>query len=720
MVSKKLQARKSHSVSISLIPIALLVLCVMGSIALVAESAATRQVRIELEREKHQVSQGFTYEAEGLLTTLARDEGLGDLVSTGQTRSDLEQALRSIVRRQSLDYALLLSRNDGVTLAETGDADTLALRNRTVQLLIDNSRMRSVEGTTIGIGREARVLQDGIGLVTLVTLPIGRNLVLISTRAMNAETLRRLSTMLVVPNLRAIIGRPTHDSGISISSLDNRNVMSVIWDPSRQASDILGELAIFGFVSTCIVAAVGVLLFGRIRRSTEEILRREAQASHEARHDALSGLPNRTVFIDALNENVEELSHRDSSLAVLLLDLDKFKDVNDTYGHAAGDRVLVEFGTRVRPLLRQTDVLARLGGDEFAVLLPSVRSHLDATRLAQAIVDVANRPFSIDGIDMRIGVTIGIALGPGDGTDSATLLRAADTALYRAKNEGRNRFNLYEHRMNEQERMRKLVDDELRGAIERDELTLVYQPQVHADTGRIASVEALVRWRHPVHGIISPVMFIAAAEERGLVVPLGEWVMRRAMRDASRWPKLRVGVNVSAVQFRQKDFVESVSRVLRECGAQSHQLELELTEGVLVEDADQAQAAMMELRALGVKLALDDFGTGYSSLIYLRRFAFDKIKIDKSFLDQMEATGESAILVHSVVHLGRALGLEVTAEGVETEEQRRFLQAVGCHLLQGYLFSKPIAAEQLDELMKIDGDISQIRTPPPPQQITAA
>ncbi len=702
--------------SLSLIPVALLVLCVMGSIALVAHSAAMRQVSVELQREKHQVTQSFNYEAEALLNALARDEGLGDLVQVGQSRAEVEKALGNLVRRQMLDYALLVSRTDGAVLGESGEADTLLQRARVAQLLVDNSRMRGMEGATIGIGREARVMQDGVSLLTLSTVPIGRNLVLLATRPITVSTLRRLSTMLAVPNLRLISGRSTLESSLPITSLDGRSTMSVIWEPARETSDILGELALFGFGGTCLVATVGVLLFRRIRRSTEEILRREAQASHEARHDALSGLPNRTVFIDALNENIDDLPHREHSLAVLLLDLDKFKDINDTYGHAAGDRVLVEFGARVRPLLRQTDVLARLGGDEFAVLLPSVRSHLDATRLAQAIVDAANRPFLIDGIDMRIGVTVGIALGPSDGTDSATLLRAADTALYRAKNEGRNRFNLYEHRMNEQERMRKLVDDELRGAIERDELTLVYQPQVHADSGRIASVEALVRWRHPVHGMISPVMFISAAEERGLIVPLGEWVMRRAMRDAARWPKLRVGVNVSAVQFRQKDFVTSVARVLKESAIHSSQLELELTEGVLVEDADQAQAAMMELRALGVKLALDDFGTGYSSLIYLRRFAFDKIKIDKSFLDQMEATGESAILVHSVVHLGRALGLEVTAEGVETEEQRRFLQAVGCHLLQGYLFSKPVSAEQLDELLKIDGDISRT----PPRQVSAA
>ncbi|MCA4910189.1 MAG: EAL domain-containing protein, partial [Methylobacterium sp.] len=641
--------------SIWLIPIALLVLSVVGSIALVAHSAATRQLSVELEREKHQLTQSFHYEAEGLLGVLSRDEGLGDLVSGNQTRAERERSLQNLLLRQDLDYAILVSRLDGVTLAEAGEADVIPQRARAALDLVDNSRMRGSEGATIGIGRDARVMQDGTGLLTFATLPVGRNFVLIATRPINTLTLRRLATMLALPNLRVVPGRSPLETSLPIAGQDGRAVMSVIWDPVREAADILRELALFGLIGTCVVATVGVLLFRRIRRSTEELLHREAQASHEARHDALSGLPNRTAFIDALKENMEHLPHLDHSLAVLLLDLDKFKDVNDTYGHAAGDCVLVEFGARVRPLLRQTDVLARLGGDEFAVLLPSARSHLDATRLAQAILDATGRAFVVDGIDIRIGVTIGIAIGPGDGTDSATLLRAADTALYRAKNDGRNRFNLYEHRMNEQERMRKLVDDELRGAIERNELTLVYQPQVHADTGRIASVEALVRWRHPVHGMIPPTTFIAAAEERGLIVPLGEWVMRRAMRDAARWPKLRVGVNVSAVQFRQKDFVTSVMRVLKECAVQSLQLELELTEGVLVEDADQAQAAMMELRALGVKLALDDFGTGYSSLIYLRRFAFDKIKIDKSFLEQMEATGESAILVHSVVHLGRAL-----------------------------------------------------------------
>ncbi|HUN10828.1 MAG TPA: EAL domain-containing protein [Rhabdaerophilum sp.] len=527
-------------------------------------------------------------------------------------------------------------------------------------------------------------------------------MIVVGLKAFTPLMLRRLSVVLSVPNLRVFRGLLLQDSSFTVQSLGTQPPLSLVWTPSRKASEMLADLAFFGLIASLAVAAIAVLVFKRFRASTEAILMREAKASHDARHDPLSGLPNRAVFCEMLADNIEDLPHRDSSIAVLLLDLDKFKDVNDTYGHAAGDKVIVDFGNRVRSLLRQTDVIARLGGDEFAVMQTGIHTHMETTRLAQAIIDAANRPFTMDGATMRIGVTVGISLAPDDGMDVATILRAADTALYRAKNEGRNRFALYEHRMTEAERIRKLVDDELRGAIEREELTLVYQPQVFADSGRIASIEALVRWRHPVHGLISPATFISAAEERGLIVPLGDWVMRRACRDAARWPGLRVGVNVSAIQFRQSHFPENVAQIIREANLEPHRLELELTEGVLVEDADQAEEAMMQLRAIGVKLALDDFGTGYSSLIYLRRFAFDKIKIDKSFLDSMEATGESAILVHSVVHLGRALGLEVTAEGVENEDQRRFLQAVGCHYLQGFLFSKPVSAETIDEMLRAE------------------
>jgi EAL domain-containing protein (putative c-di-GMP-specific phosphodiesterase class I) len=280
-------------------------------------------------------------------------------------------------------------------------------------------------------------------------------------------------------------------------------------------------------------------------------------------------------------------------------------------------------------------------------------------------------------------------------------MRLADTALYEAKSEGRNRYRLFQRQMDETIRMRKVVEDELRHAIENDELVLHYQPVFSADGESIVALEALVRWPHARRGLIAPTSFISIAEERGLVIPLGEWVLRRACEDGKRWPNVRIAVNVSALQFRHRDFVGSVMRAVTETGFEASRLELELTEGVVVEDADAAEAAMMELRAMGVHLALDDFGTGYSSLIYLRRFAFDKIKIDRSFLESMEATGESAILVHSIVHLGRALGLTVTAEGVETREQHRFLQALGCHQLQGYLFSKPVPADEIDLMMGI-------------------
>lgn len=693
------RAQKGQGASLSIVPIFLLVLCVMGSMALVANRAAERQQAYELDRERRQIAQTLSFEAERLMTTVSRDEALGELFQVERQRDRAERILAGLNRRQATDFAMLINRMEGEIVAEAGDAESFDQRRGFLRQFIENSRLRGLDASTLGIGREARSVQDGTHVINLASVPIGRNHVLVVTRALGANGFRRLSSMLAIPNLRAVPGTPTVETSYAIPNLGGTEQLAIVWSPSRFAADTLADLAFYGLFASIAIGIISIFLIKRMQASTAAILKREAKASHEARHDPLSGLPNRAVFCEKLAENIDDLVNRDTNIAVLLLDLDKFKDVNDTYGHAAGDKVIVDFGTRVKPLLKQTDLIARLGGDEFAILQTGIHSHLEPSRLAQAIIDATNKPFTMDGAHMRIGVTVGISISPDDGTDVATILRAADTALYRAKNEGRNRFALYEHRMTESERIRKLVDDELLRAIENDELTLAYQPQVHADTARIASVEALVRWRHPTHGLIAPGVFIAAAEERGLIVALGEWVMRRACQDAARWPGLRVGVNVSALQFRQANFVQDVNRIMRETNLESGRLEIELTESVLVEDADQAEAAMMELRAIGVKLALDDFGTGYSSLIYLRRFAFDKIKIDKSFLDSMEATGESAILVHSVVHLGRALGLEVTAEGVETEEQRRFLQAVGCHFLQGFLFSKPVPAETIDALL---------------------
>jgi diguanylate cyclase len=700
------KAKHAQGASLSIIPVFLLVLSVIGSMALVAQRAASRQETLELEREKRQLTQSLAYDSEMLLQQIARDEALGDLFHAQKDRERSERMLTSLLRRYGGDYGVLLNRNDGQVIAEKGEVEVQSPRADFIRRLIETSRMRSLEGPMIGIGRESRLLHDGKQALQLATLPVGRALVLVVTRPVTGTMLRRLSGILALPDLRLMSGQPDSASFFVIPGLDGED-MSLVWTPSRTASETLVDLSVYGAVAAVFVAMIAAMLFRSIRLSTAHILQREAKANFDARHDALSGLPNRAVFCDTLEQHLTTLDDSQRQIAVLLLDLDKFKEVNDTFGHAAGDKVIVDFGHRVRALLRQTDMIARLGGDEFAVLLPDSRGQNEVGRLAQAIIDATVEPFTKDGAALRIGVSVGVAFAPDDGKDMAGLLRAADTALYRAKNEGRNRFAFYEHRMTEAERMRKLVDDELRGAIENDELTLVYQPQINAETGKLASVEALVRWRHPQHGMISPALFVAAAEERNLIVPLGDWVLRRACADAGRWPGLRVGVNVSAIQFRQANFVAHVSDIAREAGLAPSNVELELTEGVLVEHADQAEEAMMRLRQAGFRLALDDFGTGYSSLIYLRRFAFDKIKIDKSFLDSLEDSGESAILVHSVVHLGRALGLEVTAEGVETEEQHRFLKAVGCHYLQGYLFSKPVTADAISAMLESEKATSE-------------
>ncbi|MFC7396579.1 putative bifunctional diguanylate cyclase/phosphodiesterase [Chelatococcus sp. GCM10030263] len=474
-----------------------------------------------------------------------------------------------------------------------------------------------------------------------------------------------------------------------------------IWSPATLPSSavwprLTGFLAAAAILTLLAVAVIFIIT----RRLANEVVRRQELAQRLAGQDPLSGLPNRLSFGMRLDQELARSGRSGVGLAVLFLDLDRFKEVNDTYGHAAGDNLIRIVAQRLADLLRGADTLARFGGDEFAVIQTGVNHHHEAEALARRILDSVKKPMEIAGTTVSVGASIGIVLSPHNGRDRETLLRLADTALYQAKNGGRNRFSFFERQMDEALRLRKVVEDDLRQAIENNELVLHYQPQVEIDSYSIVAVEALVRWPHREHGLIAPEKFIAVAEERGLIIPLGEWVLRQACHEAKRWPNLRIAVNVSPIQFRHRDFVASVMRIINESGIDPTRVELELTEGVVVEDADAAEDAMIELRAHGVRLALDDFGTGYSSLIYLRRFAFDKIKIDRSFLEAAETTGESAILIHSIVHLGRALGLTVTAEGVETQEQLEFLRALGCHELQGYLFSRPVPAEAIDAMLE--------------------
>jgi diguanylate cyclase len=471
----------------------------------------------------------------------------------------------------------------------------------------------------------------------------------------------------------------------------------MIWAPMRPGDSFLANVSIYMVILTALFAALVAL---HTRRVMFELSESEARARAIAGHDQLSGLPNRLLFTEILDHEIDHRRQRGGGCALFYTDLDRFKEINDSLGHDAGDAMIREVTRRIRTVLRPDDVIARLGGDEFALLVRGGDQAL-YVRLAENILAEMVAPFQLLDNEIRGGLSIGIAMCPLHAIDRQELMRKSDLALYRAKNSGRNGYVIYDEYMDAGMLEAKKLEDELRRALAHNMLHVHYQPIMSGDGARIVGVEALARWQHPELGEIPPDRFVRLAEDRGLILQLGQFILRRAMADALRWPSLRVAVNVSPVQFRSSDFVSRVKRCLAETGFEPDRLEIELTEGVLVEDAEQAKAAMTELRAAGVRMSLDDFGSGYSSLVYLRQFPFDKIKIDRTFLRALEDTGESAIIVHSVVHLGRALGLTVTAEGVETKEQQRFLQAVGCHELQGFLFSGAQPAEVIDRLVGV-------------------
>jgi diguanylate cyclase (GGDEF)-like protein len=417
---------------------------------------------------------------------------------------------------------------------------------------------------------------------------------------------------------------------------------------------------------------------------------RERQIDHMAQHDGLTGLVNRDRFHACLTERLDRLERDSVTFALLYLDLDRLAVINETLGHRAGDAVLVEVADRLRAALREEDVVGRIGGDEFAILQIGAASQpASSAALAQRLIDAVTGPAWILGNLVEIGLSIGIVVAPTDGQDSQLILKRAALALGRAKADGRNTRRYYEPVMDAAAEARRNLEIDLRGALSRGEFEIYYQPLVEAQTGRPTGAEALVRWRHPRNGLVSPADFIALAEETGFIVQLGEWVLRQACRDAAEWPAdLRIAVNISAVQFRQARFVEVVMHVLAETGLPPERLELEITETVLMKSLPPVVEALHLLRRLGVRISLDDFGTGYSSLSYLRTFPFDKLKIDQSFVQDLGDPATVSIL-QAMIALGHGLGMSVTAEGVETEAQRTAVLGFGCTHLQGYLFGRP-------------------------------
>jgi len=449
------------------------------------------------------------------------------------------------------------------------------------------------------------------------------------------------------------------------------------------------------------IAASSILVLLQWRHSLAlraRLTASQAQARQLASHDSLLGLPNRAFFRVALDDAFANPG-KSGVHGLLYLDLDRFKEVNDSHGHEAGDRLLLAFTRRVRAMMDEGDVFARLGGDEFAVLRHGVRDEVDLERFANRLLAALDEPFDLGALCLSATVSIGCALGPEDSASQNEWAQRADFALYRAKQMGRARASVFERSMLDDFRRRRIIKRDLAQAIATDAIEAYYQPIFDIDGKRIVCAEALLRWNHPEFGILSADLVVSIAEESGQIARLGEYMLRRACQDAARWDGPRVAVNVSAIQFRSRGFVDTVKRALEENGLPSHRLELELTESVIVTEAELAEESMTRLRACGVRMALDDFGAGYSSLMYLRRFPFDKIKIDRSFVETIEASGESAVLLSTMIELGHALGLRCVAEGVETAEQHRIAKKFGCEEVQGYLFAKPAPREEFEAML---------------------
>jgi diguanylate cyclase len=437
---------------------------------------------------------------------------------------------------------------------------------------------------------------------------------------------------------------------------------------------------------------------GAVRKQTLEL-------SHAAQHDFLTGLPNRSLVNDRITQAISFSARYTKQLAVMFVDLDLFKRINDSLGHAVGDQLLQQVAIRIVACVRRSDTVARIGGDEFLVLLSQVGHAEDAVFIARKILTSLAAPYLIDQKQLQINVSIGVSTYPDDGADSETLIHRADTAMYEAKKLGRNNCQFFRPEMQARVLEWQSLEGSLRCALERNEFMLEYQPKIDLSTGGISGVEALLRWNHPERGLIQPLKFVPIAEDSGLIVPIGQWVLLEACRQARAWmdaglPPVRIAVNVSALQFAAKDFLSSVRAALISTGIDPCNLELELTETVLMQDAESAVQTLRALKAIGVQLAVSDFGVGYSSFSYLRKFPLDALKVDRSFITDISSNPDNAMILSALINIGKSLRHRVVAEGVETEEQLHFLQQEGCSEGQGYFFCRPRIAEKFAQFLE--------------------
>jgi diguanylate cyclase (GGDEF)-like protein len=515
-----------------------------------------------------------------------------------------------------------------------------------------------------------------------------------------------LSTLLASPaneTPRVALYQSTHGatpSNFAVLTLplalngEPRGTLIVYLDQSDQAA-VLSRYFNLVAAITLLLLSAGIAVPGAFAWMRERQRRMaEEQLHYLEEHDALTGLSNRKAFGEGLAEAMQRMHRNRTHIAVLCLDIDKFKEINEAADHSGGDQVLRDIGARIKATLREGNLIARLAGDEFAIALVDITNLGDVMAFMNRLVEALRRPFQVANKEMLVTTSVGIALAPADGDTAPMVLRHAGIALARAKGDGGQRMCFFEHSMDKALQRRRMVEHELRLALGREEFEVVYQPQYDLATERQCGSEALVRWQHPVHGRIAPGHFISVAEDTGLIVPLGEWVLRRACEDAAKWPEpLFVSVNLSPAQFRDGDVAETVAQVLRETGLPPERLELEITENLLINDTEEVLGKLNRLRQLGVAIAMDDFGTGYSSLSYLARFPFSKIKIDRQFIRNMTRDPAMKAIVKTIIALGKSLDVTITAEGVETEEQAAMLREFGCPQVQGFLYGYPGTAE---------------------------
>lgn len=533
--------------------------------------------------------------------------------------------------------------------------------------------------------------------------------VLVSMVPLRGEKLQDISEMsrldgfvlTNVQNGRMGVGR------YQLKSPLGEDVGLIAWQTAQPGTQMMRRINPFLALAAFMIAAVVILVTLFTRQMTRRLARSESKAVHAARHDALSGLPNRARFHALLTDILEESTFRETNTAVVYIDLDHFKDINDTLGHSAGDKVIVAVAQRLRRVIPETGIVARISGDEFAMVIRDCEDDVWLEYILDQVQDEIGRPIMIGRRELFASLSMGAAIAPRDGNDPDELLRKADIALYDAKANGRNRRSFFEPGMEHHVQSKDRMSRDLRLALKNDELDLAYQPQTDTSAKRIVSVEALARWTKEDGTVVAPSQFIPVAEETGLINDLGIWVLNKACAKAHEWPGIIVSVNVSPNQFKHPRFVEKVMAILAANNLPPQRLEIEVTETVFAGRNDSVLKALRRLKNLGVKVALDDFGSGYSSLSYLRRFPFDTLKIDRDFVSDMNGNAEAEAILVSIIQLGKALGMTIVAEGIETIEQIRFLQAHDCHRMQGYFISKPLheaaLTRFLDEFNKDSG-----------------